>query len=441
MHYEEAVDYLDRLGIDAMRGLAPSLHRIEALCAALAHPERSAPAIHIAGTNGKTSVARIVTALLGAAGLKVATFSSPHLENVRERLSLAGVPISEEDFAGAFTHLFPYIETVEAELDEKLSYFEVLTGLFFLWAAEAPVDALVVEVGLGGRWDATNVVPSSVQVLTNVALDHTDLLGSDRIAIAREKSGIIGPEGIVVTGERAPDVLQVIRTAANDAGAAVAAIGSDFEVEENNVAVGGRYLGLRSSVRSYEGAFLPLHGAHQGVNAAVALEAVTAFLPARELDPEIVIQGLASVTAPGRLEVVRQGTDVAPAVLVDVAHNPDGMSASVSALAEGFAFEHLTFVFGVLSDKDHVGMLTELTRIPARVVVTSPASPRARSAEEVGAAAQQVGLQAEVVPDARDAIATALGASGPGDLVCIIGSHYLVGEARQMFEDSSAGSA
>lgn len=440
MDYSEAVAYLDGLGIDAMRTLTPSLERIEALCEALDHPERSAPAIHIGGTNGKSSVARIATAVLGAAELKVATFSSPHLESVRERISLAGQPISEEDFADAFDHLYPYLEVVERNLDAKLSYFEVLTGLFFLWAAEAPVDALVVEVGLGGRWDATNVVPSVVQVITNVALDHTEFLGSDRIAIAREKAGIIKPDGIVTTGERSPDILQLIRTAANDAGAAVAALGSDFKVNENLVALGGRYLSLETSVRSYEGMFLPLNGPHQGLNAAVALEAVTAFLPARELDQEIVAAGLAAVTAPGRLEVVRQGTDEAPAVVVDVAHNPDGSSALVAALAEGFAFEQVTFVFGVLMDKDHVGMLAELTRIPARLIVTGPSTPRARPPAEIAAAAEEVGLRPEIVDDPRDAVAAALADAAPGELVCITGSHYLVGEVRGLFETSPAGS-
>src|ERR687896_23160 len=205
--YAEAEAYLDALGVDAMKRLAPSLHRIEALCAALDHPERRLQAIHVTGTNGKTSTARIATSLLGATGLTVGTYTSPHLETVRERIALSGELISKDDFGDVFDHMRPFLMHVEESLGERLSYFEVLTALFFLWAAETPVDAAVVEVGLGGRWDATNVMDAQVAVVTNVALDHMSLLGQDRATIAREKVGIIKDDAIVVTGERAPDIL------------------------------------------------------------------------------------------------------------------------------------------------------------------------------------------------------------------------------------------
>ncbi|MCA1694131.1 MAG: dihydrofolate synthase, partial [Actinobacteria bacterium] len=236
-----------------MKRLAPSTHRIEALCDLLNNPERSVPAIHITGTNGKSSTARIATSLLTAAGLSVGTYTSPHLQSPRERLAVNGEPITQGAFGDLFDHIKPYVETVEADLGESISYFELLTAMFFLMAAETPVDAMVVEVGLGGRWDATNVILESVPVVTNVNLDHTQMLGSTTLEIAAEKVGIVKEGGTLVTAERVPEVLQVLdRTAPQ-----MARIGRDFDVLENRVAFGGRYLSLRSSAATYEGLFLP----------------------------------------------------------------------------------------------------------------------------------------------------------------------------------------
>src|SRR5918992_2776009 len=284
-----------------MTARRPSKHRIEALCEALDHPERNVTAIHVTGTNGKTSTAQIAAALLDAAGLKVGTYSSPHLQSVRERLRLGNEPLSEEDFGDVFDHIRPYVDLVGDRLDERISYFEVLTAMFFVWAAEN-VDAAVIEVGLGGTWDATNVVTAPVSVITHVGLDHTAILGSDPETIAREKVGIIKPESVVVTAERTPSVLGIIEDTANGLKASTSVIERDFTVKDNRIAFGGRYLSVSTTNADYDGLFLPLHGSHQGVNAATALEAVTRFLPGQVLGDEVVAQGLAETTVPGRME-------------------------------------------------------------------------------------------------------------------------------------------
>ena len=429
--FDEAQAYLDALGIDIMKKMRPNTERIEALCEALDHPERSAPAVHITGTNGKTSTAAIATSLLAATGLSVGTYTSPHLQSVRERIALNGRPISEEEFGEVFEHIKPFIELVEQRLEDRLTYFEVLTAMFFLWAAETPVDAMVVEVGLGGRWDATNVVDAPVAVITNVGLDHTGLLGMDRETIAREKAGIIKPEAQVVTAERTPSVLQAISDEAEKQRATLVGLEKEFSVTDNRIAVGGRYLSINMSSQSYEGLFLPLHGSHQGVNAAVALEADSRFL-SKPLDHEVVSQGFAEAKASGRLETVRLHGDGAVPVIVDVAHNPDGMSALVTSLLEAFAFERAVLVVGILGDKDYRGMLTELTRVPCSVVATRPSNVRSVDVDELAAVAAELGLECVAEPDIATAVDMALDEARSADLVCITGSHYAVGEAREI---------
>jgi dihydrofolate synthase/folylpolyglutamate synthase len=285
------------------------------------------------------------------------------------------------------------------------------------------VDAVVVEVGLGGRWDATNVVPAAVAVVTNIGLDHTALLGEDRMTIAREKAGIIKHDAFVVTGERDPAVLDLIASEADGMMAPVASIGREFQVRDNSVALGGRFLSIETSARLYQDLFLPLHGAHQGENAATALEAVTRFLPGQVLGDEVVAQGFAEVTVPGRMETVKR-------VLLDVAHNPDGMSALVGSIAASFDPVGAVFVVGVLADKDYRGMLLELVRIDPRLVLTSAPNARSVDPHELLAVARELGFEdcevAEDVPAALD-----LAADLAGDaLVCVTGSHYVVGAAR-----------
>ena len=428
MSYEEAVSYLDALGIDAMKDVTPTLDRIQAMCDAMNNPEKSVPVIHVTGTNGKSSVVRIATSLLGALGLSVGTYTSPHLQDVRERIALNGEPISKEDFGDLFAQVRPYLDVVEERLGEKLTYFELLTAMFYLWAADQPVDAAVVEVGLGGRWDATNVTTAPVAVITNIGLDHTEFMGNDRRDIAAEKAGIIKSDAVVVTGERDPEILSIFADAADADHAELLVADRQFGVIENKVALGGRYLTMRTNVREYDGLFLPLHGSHQGVNASVALQAVTSFLPAVEISEEVVNEGFASVKIPGRLETI-PGEGKSPIVL-DVAHNPDGTSALVSGLVETFAFDRVVFVLGVLRGKDHEGILRELARVPCTLVLTEPPSGRALKVEELSKAAEELELEFAVAGSVPDAIATALEVAGPSDLVCITGSHYVIGEAR-----------
>ncbi len=413
------------------------MHRIQALCEVLGHPERTIQAVHVTGTNGKTSVARIISALLGATGLSVGTYTSPHLQNVRERIALSGEPISEEGFGDLFEHVFTYVQLVEERLGERLTFFELLTGMFFLWAAETPVDVAVVEVGLGGRWDATNVVQAPVAVITNVGLDHMELLGTDAKTIAREKSGIIKPHARVVTSERKPDVLEVIRSEAASQGAEISEMGRDFSVTDNRVALGGRFLSLKTTARDYTGLFLPLHGSHQGNNAATALEATTRFL-AHPLSDEVVAEGFASTVVPGRLETLRAQQRPGIPVILDVAHNPDGMSALITSLIEAFAFDRVRFVIGILGDKDYRGMLQELARVECSVYFTEPKTVRAVPKSDLVAAGAELGLTSHPSADVDEGVTSALADADDHDLVCVTGSHYVVGEARSFLLERSA---
>ena len=434
MGYPEAESYLYGLGVDAMKGMKPSLDRIEALCEVLDHPERSVPAIHVTGTNGKTSTARLASSLLSATGLSVGTYTSPHLESMNERIARDGQPISKDAFGEVFDHILPFVRLVEEQLGEQLSFFEILTGMFFLWSAEASIDAAVIEVGLGGTWDATNVVEAPVAVVTNIGFDHTALLGKEKSSIAREKAGIVKRDATLVSAERDPAVIAFIEGQIADLGASTSFIDREWHLLENKVAVGGRYISVKSSATAYEGLFVPLHGAHQGVNAATAVEAVTRFLPAQQLDEEVILEGLGNAAVPGRVETLRY-PNRAPLVL-DVAHNPDGVSALVASLVEAFAIERVHFVFGVLADKDFHGMLKELTRVPSLVYATAPKGVTAVPAAELAEAAGMHGLEAVTVEDAFAASQRAIATATAGELVCVTGSHYVVGEVRRRLLDS-----
>ena len=412
-----------------MKSLAPSMHRIEAICAALDHPERQIPAVHITGTNGKTSTARMVTGLLNSAGLSVGTFTSPHLQSVRERIALNGEPISEQTFGDAFDYLMPYVRAVEERSGEQLSYFELLVAMFFVWATEIPVDAVVAEVGLGGRWDATNVVPSSVAVVTAVDLDHTAMLGATKEEIAAEKAGIIKPGAEVVVGEEDPGLVEIFESAAQSVGATVSLDGRDFRLEENDLALGGRSIAVQVDGRIYDEIFVPLHGEHQGRNAALAIAAVTKFLPPGTLDAAIMRDGLVGCTVPGRMEALRPAGASGP-VILDVAHNPAGASALVAALSETFAFENVTFVTGILGDKDHRGILEELADVPARLIATQARATRSLPADQLCKVADEVGIECESIPDVAEAVRHGIATTRADDLLVVTGSHYVVGEAR-----------
>jgi dihydrofolate synthase/folylpolyglutamate synthase len=419
--------------------IEPSLDRIRALVDLLGDPQQGYPVIHIAGTNGKTSTARMVDALLRGFGLRVGRFTSPHLASVTERISLDGQPIDRRRFVEAFDDIAPYLDLVDKEQPVPLSYFEVLTAMGFVAFADAPVDVAVVEVGMGGSWDSTNVVDGRVAVVAPVALDHTRYLGSTVAAIAAEKAGIIKPGCIAVLASQSPEAADVLLRRSAEVQATVAREGLEFGVLRRAVAVGGQQLVLQGLGGVYDELFLPLYGAFQAQNAGCALAAVEAFFgagAAGSLDLDTVRAGFAEVTSPGRLEPVRS----APTVLVDAAHNTHGMAATVAAVAEAFQFRRLVGVVAVLADKDVRGMLGALQPALDEIVVTESSSHRRLPADDLAAVAVEIfgADRVTVEPRLDDAIETAirlaeegedqLGGSG----VLITGSVITAGEARTL---------
>ena len=393
---------------------------MRALCGVLGDPQDQQPTVHLTGTNGKGSVARMVTALLGAHDLAVGTYTSPHLERINERISRAGEPISDHALAAVLTDL----AAIEGLLDFEPSYFELLTAAAFRWFSDEAVSAAVVEVGLLGRWDATNVVDGIVAVLTNIGHDHTDGQGDWRRRIAEEKAGIVKEGATFVLGETDPALADVF---ASTPAAEVWRRDVDFACETNALAVGGRLLDLRTPRARYEEVFLPLHGAHQGENAAVALAAAEAFF-GRALDPDIVFDAFATVRTPGRFEVVQHD----PLLILDGAHNREGAIAAAEALAEGFAVTGVThLVVGVLDGRDPTELLEILdAESAATVVCCAPDSPRALPAAELSDHVRRAGGRPVVVDDVGEAIAAALVTADPDDLVLVTGSLYTVGAAR-----------
>jgi dihydrofolate synthase/folylpolyglutamate synthase len=403
--------------------LTPSLERIAAVVELMGSPQRSYPVIHVTGTNGKTSTARITERLLREFGLRTGRFTSPHLHDIRERIAFDGESITPERFIAAYEEVAPYLAVVDqrsaAAGQPMLSYFEVLVAIAYASFADAPIDVAVVEVGLGGEWDATNVADGQVAVITPIALDHERFLGSTIVEIATEKAGIIKPGAFAVVAQQELDAAEVLIEKAARVQATVAREGLEFGVLRREVALGGQLLNLRGLGGDYEEIFLPLYGAHQAGNAACALAAVEAFLGGGEhkLDPERILAGFAGATSPGRLEVVRRS----PTVLVDAAHNPAGAQALADAVEESFGFDRLVGVVAVLADKDARGMLEILEPILNDVVVTRTTSPRALDPQELGSVAAQVFGTDRVhisasLPDALDLAATLAetgGSDGP----------------------------
>lgn len=427
MNLREALAWLDRhinLEANAGRPAGASLDRMREIARVLGDPHQAYPSIHITGTNGKGSVARITTALLQASGLTVGTYTSPHLERINERISRNLEPIPDDDLAEAFSA----VAAIEPIIDGAPSHFEILTAAAFHWFADVAVDVAVLEVGLLGRYDCTNIVDAPVAVLTRVAADHTDRSEGWRRAIADEKSGIVKPGSTFVLGETDPDLRDIFEAAP---AAELWLRDRDFGVEVNRVAVGGRLLDLRTPGADYVDVFLPLHGAHQGDNAAIALAAVEAFF-GRPLAPEVVEEAFASVTVPGRLEAVAHS----PSVLLDAAHNPDGAEALTAALADSFTVVGSRYlVMGMLAQQDPVEMLTALGApdFDLVIVCTPPGSPRARPAAQVAEVAASMGINAEVVPDPVEAVARAVALAEEEDLVVVAGSIYVIGAVRAAY--------
>ena len=430
--------------------IEPSLDRIEMLMDLLGHPERSFDVIHIAGTNGKSSTARMVDSLLRAFHRRVGLVTSPHLQRVTERIGIDGQPIHPRDYVRIWHEIKPFVEMVDAQSDVPMSKFEVLVGLSYAAFADAPVDVAVVEVGLGGRWDATNVVNADVSVITPVGMDHTDYLGDTITEIAGEKAGIIKPredaddpltpnENIVVIAEQDPEAMRVILQQAVDVEAGVARSGSEFAALESRIAVGGQQVNIQGLGGLYEDIFLPLHGEHQAKNAAVALAAVEAFFGAsagHPLDVATVRNGFAQAISPGRLERVR----TSPTTFIDAAHNPHGAKALGAALDRDFDFARLIGVLSIVADKDAPGILTALEPYLTEVVITQNSSPRALDAYDLAETAREIfgeervhvadnlpGAYAQAVELAEDAEVQ----SGSG--IIITGSVVTAGDARAMF--------
>ncbi|GHH88926.1 dihydrofolate synthase [Streptomyces sulfonofaciens] len=418
--------------------LEPSVRRISALMDVLGEPQRGYPSIHITGTNGKTSTARIIEALLTAFELRTGRYTSPHVQSITERISLDGAPMAPERFVETYRDIKPYIEMVDEREEYRLSFFEVLTGMAYAAFADAPVDVAVVEVGMGGSWDATNVIDGSVAVITPIDLDHTDRLGGTPGEIAVEKAGIIKQGATVILAQQPVDAAQVLLKRAVDSDATVAREGLEFGVVSRQVAVGGQLLTLRGLGGEYEEIFLPLHGAHQAHNAAVALAAVEAFFGVgaqhdRPLDLDTVRKALASVASPGRLEVVRHS----PTVVLDAAHNPAGARAAADAVSEAFGFSRLIGVVGASDGKDVKGLLEAFEPVFTEIVVTQYSQSRALGADDLAGIAVEVFGEdrVQVEPRLDDALEAAITlAEEEGEFagagVLVTGSVFTVGEAR-----------
>jgi dihydrofolate synthase/folylpolyglutamate synthase len=433
--------------------LEPSTARISALMELLGSPQLSYPCIHIAGTNGKTSVARMIDALLTALDRRTGRTTSPHLQSAVERIVIDNEPISPAKYVETYCEIEPFVQMVDAQSHADggpaMSKFEVVTAMAFAAFADAPVDIAIIEAGMGGRWDATNVVDAPVAVITSIGIDHAEYLGDTIAEIAAEKAGIIGsPRGdlvpvdtVAVIGRQAPEAMEVLLAQAVRADAAVAREDSEFAVLSRQVAVGGQLIELQGLGGVYPDIFLPLHGEHQAHNAVIALAAVEALFgagPQRQLDIDAVRAGFAAATSPGRLERMR----TAPTVFIDAAHNPAGAAVLTTALAEEFDFRFLVGVLSVLADKDVSGILAALEPAFDLVVITDNGSPRALDVESLALRAEEVFGPERVVraPTLADAIETATalvedakvdGLSGAG--IVITGSVATAGAARTLF--------
>jgi len=421
MDYQAALTYLDEHASYQKTGRieSPSLHVIEVLVEALGDPHRAAPVIHVTGTNGKGSSAQMITRLLVASGLTVGTYTSPHLERVNERLCYNGEPITDEDFALQIAA----IAEIEGLVGLRPSYFEIVTAAAFRWFADIAVDVMVIEVGILGRWDATNVVTADVAVVTNIGMDHTEFAGPTLADIAREKSGIIKPNSAAVIGERNDELVAIFE----GAGAATAIRrGDDFEATSNSLAVGGRLLDLRTPTTIYPDVYVPLHGAHQGRNAAVALTAVEMFFAA-PLQPDIVTEGFAEAVMPGRFEVLGRQ----PLTILDAAHNPPGADTSAQVFFDDFNPEgRRLLVVGTLRDPAEMLGALRADEFDLVFACTAP-SPRGVPAAEVAAAARELGCDDVATFDSVEAACLrAMEYADGDDAVLVTGSLYTAGAAR-----------
>ena len=401
----------------------------------LGDPQRSYPIIHVTGTNGKTSTSRITESILRAYGLRTGLFTSPHLVRVNERILIDGEPITNEAFVANYRDIKPYLDMVDAELraagDAPLAFFEAFTALAYASFADAPVDVAVIEVGLGGEWDATNVGDGQVAVFTPISLDHTARLGNTVALIAATKAGIIKPAAAVVTAAQPETSLAEIERASGLMEASLAVQGTAFELLSNTVAVGGQVLSVRGLAGTYDDLFLPLFGDHQAQNAAVAIAAVESFLGGgrQMLVGDVLTEGISTVTSPGRLQVI----GIEPTVIIDAAHNPDGAESLAAALGSYFTFDEIAVVLGVLEDKDAHGIVAALAPVAAVILVTASSSERAITVDDLAEIVREVAPDTSVddyvTPGEAIAAARAWAEKAPRRGIVITGSITLIGDA------------
>jgi dihydrofolate synthase/folylpolyglutamate synthase len=411
------------------RRIVPGLERIRRLAELLDDPHLRYPSIHVAGTNGKTTTSRLAAAVACAHGLPAGLYTSPHLRSVTERIAVCGEEISEEEFGEEYGRLLPYLELVDRE-GERVTYFEALTALAFLWFADRPVSVAVLEVGMGGRWDATNVVRSEVAVICEIGLDHPEL-GSTIPEVAGEKAGIVKPGSVVVCRAQHPGAMAVVEARCRDVGAPLLLEGRDFALAERRVAVGGQSLVVRTPHATYEDLLLPLFGEHQARNAAAAVTAFEAFLD-RPLDEAAVREAMAGAASPGRMEVVARH----PLVVLDGAHNPDGARALAAGLRESFAWERLHLVVAVSGDKDVRGVLEQVAPLADRAYAARHASPRSADPATVAKVLGEL-VPTEAFDDVASALRAARASAGERDLILVTGSLYTVADARRAIAEGT----
>jgi dihydrofolate synthase/folylpolyglutamate synthase len=359
--------------------IAPTLERIAALVDALGSPQLTYPTIHVGGTNGKTTTARMIDSLLFEMGLRTGRFTSPHLESYLERISINGQPIDPKAMIFSYNDIAAYLDFMDSKFDTPISFFEAMTALAFAAFAEHPIDVGVIEVGMGGEWDATNVVDADVSVIMPIDLDHTEYLGSTISEIAKTKAGIIKEGGFVVLAQQQPEAAVELLKKAAAVGAEIAREGVEYVIESRAVAVGGQVLTIKTPKDTYEEIFLPLHGKHQASNAAAALVAVEAFFGDQELDYEAVLAGFANVQSPGRCEVLHRD----PTIIIDAAHNPHGAKAITETIQNEFTFDEVIGVVAAMGDKDVQGALVEFEKVMDSIIVTKNSSSRSMPVAEI----------------------------------------------------------
>ena len=413
--------------------IEPTLDRIAALVDILGSPQLSYPTIHIGGTNGKTSTSRMIDSLLFEMGLRTGRFTSPHLESFLERISINCEPIPAAEIIFAYNDIAPYLDLMDTKFEHPISFFEAITALAFAAFAEHPIDIGVIEVGMGGQWDATNVVDADVSVIMPIGLDHMEYLGETLTEIAQTKAGIIKENGFVVMAQQEPESAVELLKQAASVGADVAREGIEYSVISRAVAVGGQLITIQGIKGIYTDIYLPLHGRHQSTNAAAALVAVEAFFGDQELDIEAVRAGFANVKSPGRCEVLHRD----PTIIIDAAHNPHGAAALAETISGEFTFDEVIGVFAPMGDKDVRGILLELEQVMDSIIVTANSSPRAMAIAKLEKIAQEI-FGAERTFSApsltaaiEKAIADAVRPLSDDSLgILITGSVVSVGEAR-----------